>query len=469
MAIFALHLTSISSLLGAINFIVTTLNMRTIGLHMINIPLFVWAIFFTAILLLLSLPVLTAGVTLLLLDRNFNTGFYEVGAGGDPVLYEHLFWFFGQRWPLIYNIIIYMHYTICWEFYNIITYNNIILLITIFISLFIFINILNIKIYNINKIANIVKILIIYIYNIKLLNNSINILIKIKIYLKDIKNKYKNNQQITKDSFIKINNLIFKSYKSNLVGISETTSVNSMDKETLSFNEWLAGLIDGDGYLAVSKQGYTSCEITVALEDEKALQQIKQRFGGSVKLRSGVQAVRYRLHNKKGMINLINAINGNIRNSKRLPQLHHVCSILNIPVIEPYKLTINNGWFSGFFDADGTITMSIKNKNPQLTVSVSNRYLLDVKPFQDLLGGNIYYDRSYNGCYKWSIQSKKDVLNFRDYILKYPSRTSKFNRIMLIILYYKLKDIKAYKETNIILYKSWNNFVNKWKSKSTIE
>nr|QMS50777.1 Cox1 [Metschnikowia aberdeeniae] len=96
LAMFALHLTSMSSLLGAINFMVTFLNMRTMGLHMMNAPLFVWAMFFTAMLLLLSLPVLTAGVTLLLMDRNFNTGFYEVAAGGDPVTYQHLFWFFGH-------------------------------------------------------------------------------------------------------------------------------------------------------------------------------------------------------------------------------------------------------------------------------------------------------------------------------------------------------------------------------------
>lgn len=351
-----------------------------------------------------------------------------------------------------------MHYTICWEFYNIIICNNIILLITIFISLFIFI-----YINNINKIANIVKILIIYIYN--------------------IKNKYKNNQQITKNSYIplrgvwylfmgrhiSINKIIFKRNITNLVGISETTRVNSIDKETLTFNQWLAGLIDGNGYLNVSKQGYTSCEITIGLEDVKALQQIKNKFGGSIKLRSGVQTVRYRLHNKKGMINLINAINGNIRNSKRLPQLHHVCSFLNIPIILPYKLTINNAWFSGFFDAVGNISINIKDSHPQLIINVSNKYLLDIKPFQDLFNGNIHYDRSHNGYYKWNIESYKDILNFRNYIIKYPSRTSKFNKIILINLFYKLIDIKAYNNTNNILNKSWNKFINKWKSKSTIE
>lgn len=201
------------------------------------------------------------------------------------------------------------------------------------------------------------------------------------------------------------------------------------------------------------------------IRDERCLNKIKNRYGGSVKLRAGAKAVRYRLHHKEGQLKLINDVNGKIRNPIRILQFHKICNHKGIIVQKLTPLTKNNGWFAGFIDADGTITINSSNGNYQLAISTSNKYPEILEAFKTFFSGNIDPDRGKYPSFKWYLTKKEDILLILDYFKSNPLRSAKNNRLLLIPKYYELKSLKAHKEPeNSILGKNWKYFINKWNS-----
>lgn len=247
-----------------------------------------------------------------------------------------------------------------------------------------------------------------------------------------------------------------------LLNIRLIHKLSNSSESDLKFKQWLAGLIDGDGCFSLSKKGYASLEITMDTRDERALQAVKNVYGGSIKLRSNAKALRYRLHNKEGLLNLINDVNGLIRNPIRLIQLNYICVKYELTLIYPEKLTADNGWLSGFFDADGSI--SINKSNWQLSISAGQKTSELLTPLVDLYGGHVYIDRGGHGSFIWYTNKKDDILKLIEYFKQYPSRSAKNNRLHLVPRFYELKSMKAHiAAPESLLTKSWEIFLTKWK------
>jgi LAGLIDADG DNA endonuclease family protein len=242
----------------------------------------------------------------------------------------------------------------------------------------------------------------------------------------------------------------------------ENTVRPQKDKDERFF-EWLAGFIDGDGCFLLTKKGYASLEIVTQLRDKKCLYLIKQTFGGSVKLYSGNNYLRYRLHHKEGLLNLIDKVNGLLKNPIRILQLGKICEKYNLILRDPKPLTYNNGWLAGFFDTDGSIYLNEASGQIFITATQKNRFILEA--LVELYGGTIY-PMVKQGAFKWTCFRKKEVLSLvNNYFKINPCRSEKLVRINMVDKFFELRKLHAHKSSaNSVLGKAWKHFLIKWNS-----
>lgn len=239
----------------------------------------------------------------------------------------------------------------------------------------------------------------------------------------------------------------------------ESNSNNHIKDKERGFHQWLAGLIDGDGYFLLTKKGYSSCEITMDARDAKALYEIKHKYGGTIKPISNASAVRYKLRHKKGLISLISDINGLIRNPARLLQMNKLCVKYGIELKYPGPLTFNDGWLSGFIDSDGSVYYNEASGQVFISLTQKNRYLLE--PLIAIYGGRVDILSPKIEAFKYVTSRKAELFNLIDnYFTKYSLKTEKMKRVNLIKDFYLLRIHRKSKDIN--KFNEWVKFKDRW-------
>lgn len=272
------------------------------------------------------------------------------------------------------------------------------------------------------------------------------------------------NPQVTNAQWL----IDFSTNPSMLVGTSETVCVLSINfgigviDPDFKVRQWIAGVTDGDGYFHVSKKNYVEYCVVMEPRDIACLYKLKQRYGGSIKSLASANAVRYRLHNKQGIINIINDLNGLILNPVRQEQFARVCSLYNVSVLPPVKLNYLSAYLSGLFDSDGSVYYNRLSQQVFITVSQKNPLILHI--LSSVYGGKVYPANAKTTAFKWTVSKKDDVLYLIDNYFHWNNCVSAKNKKFgMVKEFYRLSSLGALKATpNTVIGKAFASFVKRW-------